>query len=103
MPEDTSDQSAGRSWLDRISQFFSGDPASREDLRIEYSIDDGASWSERPVVQVEVAGETVDRPAPPDAYTHVRWTLTGSVNPGARVDARFRARVAGDDDAGGDA
>lgn len=77
--------------------------ASREDLRIEYSIDDGASWSESPVVDVDVEGETVTRPAPADAYTHVRWTVTGSVNPGARVDARFRARVAGDDDAGGDA
>ena len=33
MPDDTSEQSAaGRTWLDRISQFFSGDPSSREDL-----------------------------------------------------------------------
>lgn len=33
MPEDTSEQSSpGRSWLDRISQFFGNDPSSREDL-----------------------------------------------------------------------
>lgn len=68
--------------------------ASREDLLVEYSIDDGASWTERPTVEVEVAGEAVTRPAPADAYTHVRWTITGSVNPGAQVTARFRAVVA---------
>ncbi|MEM7417270.1 MAG: hypothetical protein AAF389_17335 [Gemmatimonadota bacterium] len=68
--------------------------ASREDLLVEYSIDDGASWTERPTVEVEVAGEAVTRPAPAEAYTHVRWTITGSVNPGAQVTARFRAVVA---------
>lgn len=32
MPEDVSDSSPGRSWLDRISQFFGNSPTSREDL-----------------------------------------------------------------------
>ena len=32
MPEDVSDSSPGRSWLDRISQFFGSSPTSREDL-----------------------------------------------------------------------
>ena len=77
--------------------------ASRADLRIEYSIDAGATWSEAPEVEVEVAGESVRRAAPPEAYTHVRWTVTGAVNPGAQVTARFRARVAGAPNPGGDA
>lgn len=68
--------------------------ASRQDLLVEYSIDGGSSWTEQPQVEVEVAGEAVTRPAPADAYTHVRWTITGSVNPGAQVTARFRAVVA---------
>ena len=68
--------------------------ASRQDLLVEYSIDGGSSWTERPMVEVEVAGESVSRPAPAEAYTHVRWTINGSVNPGAQVTARFRAVVA---------
>jgi uncharacterized repeat protein (TIGR01451 family) len=76
---------------------------SREDLVIEYSIDDGASWSPRPEVEVEGPGGVERRPAPAEAYTHVRWTVTGSVNPGAQVTARFRARVAGAPNAGGEA
>ena len=77
--------------------------ASREDVRVEYSIDGGASWSEQPTVEVEVEGQTVTRPAPADAYTHVRWTITGAVNPGAQISARFRALVAGVANPGGDA
>ncbi|MDH3271256.1 MAG: hypothetical protein OEN56_07995 [Gemmatimonadota bacterium] len=77
--------------------------ASREDVLVEYSLDGGSSWSDRPTVQVEEAGESVTRPAPPEAYTHVRWTVTGTLNPGAQVQARFRARVAGGTDPGGEA
>ncbi len=77
--------------------------ASREDLLVEYSIDEGGSWSEAPVVEVDQPGEPASQPAPAEAYTHVRWTITGQVNPGAQVTARFRARVAGDDIPGGEA
>lgn len=75
---------------------------SREDVIVEYSIDAGASWSSDPVIEVETAGVSNIQPAPPEAYTHVRWTITGEVNPGARVTARFRARVAGDGIPGGE-
>lgn len=77
--------------------------ADAEALVVEYSIDAGASWSERPVVEVEVDGRLVTRPAPPEAYTHVRWTITDAVSPGAQVTARFRAVVAGQGSSGGDA
>ena len=77
--------------------------ASREDVVVDYSIDGGASWSEQPVVEVEVDGQTVLRPAPAEAFTHVRWTVAGEVNPGAQLFARFRARVVGRANAGGDA
>lgn len=75
--------------------------ASTADLMVDYSIDAGLSWSENPVIEVDVAGESVTRPAPADAYTHVRWTITGEVSPGAQVTARFRARVAGEGTNGG--
>ena len=64
-------------------------------------LNEGLSWSENPVIEVDVAGESVTRPAPADAYTHVRWTITGAVSPGAQVTARFRARVAGEGTNGG--
>ena len=41
--------------------------ASREDLRVEYSIDSGATWSTDPKVEAEEAGEMVLRPAPAEA------------------------------------
>ncbi len=77
--------------------------ASREDVLVDYSIDGGVSWSVEPTIEVEEGGQTVTRPAPAEAYTHVRWTVTGEVNRGAQVFARFRARVAGGAKAGGDA
>jgi uncharacterized repeat protein (TIGR01451 family) len=73
---------------------------SREDVLVEYSIDDGASWSSQPTVEVLEGDEVVRRPAPAEAYTHLRWTVTGTVTPGAEVRARFRARVAGGGDGG---
>ena len=32
MPDEVPDSSSGRSWLDRISQFFGNEPTNREDL-----------------------------------------------------------------------
>jgi len=32
MPEDVSDNGSGRSWLERLSQFFNGGPSSRDEL-----------------------------------------------------------------------
>ncbi len=69
--------------------------ADRPDVAVEYSIDRGASWSARPEVEVQVAGQRVRKPAPAELYTHVRWRVTGSVAPAAKVEARFRAQVKG--------
>ena len=69
--------------------------ADTEEVRVEYSVDEGASYSEAPTVTVVEAGREVRRPAAPEQVTHVRWTLLGGVAPGAQVTASFRARVAG--------
>lgn len=68
--------------------------ASRDDARLEYSIDGGKTFSAQPTESVAVDGHTVQRPASPDRYTNVRWVVAGDVAPKAVVTARFEARLA---------
>lgn len=68
--------------------------ADRDQVAIQYSIDGGKSYSARPMIEVEVDGKRVQRPAAADRYTHIRWSVQGSVLPGAVVRAEFRAQLA---------
>jgi len=68
--------------------------ADRDKVAIQYSIDGGKSYSAQPMIEVEVDGKRVQRPAPADMYTHIRWSVPGSVLPGAVVHAEFRAQLA---------
>lgn len=68
--------------------------ASRQDARVEYSADNGASWSVRPMETVTIDGRAVERAVAPERYTGVRWVVGGWVNPGATVTAEFEARLA---------
>ncbi len=68
--------------------------SDREEVMIQYSIDAGKSYSAQPMIEVEVDGKRVQRPAPADMYTHIRWSVQGSVLPGAVVHAEFRAQLA---------
>jgi uncharacterized repeat protein (TIGR01451 family) len=73
----------------------------RDDLTVEYSIDDGSTYSARPMIAVDVDGERVMRPAPAEMYTHIRWTIEGWLQPSAQVTAEFKAHLpdgAGSDD-----
>jgi uncharacterized repeat protein (TIGR01451 family) len=59
---------------------------------IAYSIDDGGSYASSDELMVQLAdGER--RPATPDDYTHIRWTLKNPLEAGARGFARYRAVV----------
>src|SRR5206468_10337798 len=62
-------------------------------VRIEYSIDSGKSYAARPVIAALVNGQRVEKPAPRELYTHVRWTVLGSLAPRARVMAELRTQV----------
>ena len=76
-------------------QFVAGSArASRDDARAEYSADNGATWSVRPMETVTVDGKTVERAIAPERYTGVRWIVDGWVSPGATVTAQFEARLA---------
>ncbi len=65
----------------------------RDDLTIEYSIDGGTSYSAQPMIDVEVDGKRVKRPAPAEMYTHIRWTIEGWLQPNAHVTAEFKAHL----------
>lgn len=67
--------------------------ADRQDVVVDYSIDGGKTFSARPMVSEVVAGKRVQKPASPELYSHVRWTVRGSIAPGASVTAEFRATL----------
>jgi uncharacterized repeat protein (TIGR01451 family) len=65
--------------------------ADRDDVVTDYSIDGGRTYAARPMVVEMVDGKRVSKPALPEQYSHVRWTVRGSISPGATVTAEFRA------------
>ena len=67
--------------------------ADRQDVTVEYSADSGKTFAATPIVTEVVAGRRVQKPAAPAQYTHVRWTVRGSIAPGAMVTAEFRAEL----------
>jgi len=67
--------------------------ADRQDVTVEYSADGGKTFAATPMVTEVVDGKRVQRPAAPEQYTHVRWTVQGSLAPGATVTAEFRAEL----------
>jgi hypothetical protein len=45
------------------------------------------------MVVVVANGKRVQQPAKPEQYSHVRWTVRGSIAQGATVTAEFRAAL----------
>ena len=75
-------------------QYVGGSTAAdRDDVIVEYSIDRGNTYAARPMIDEIVNGERVQKSAPPELYTHIRWRVRGWVEPGAKVSAEFRARL----------
>jgi uncharacterized repeat protein (TIGR01451 family) len=70
-----------------------GSAKADQAVRLEYSIDGGKSYAAQPMIELVANGTKVEKPAPREMYTHVRWTVLGSVAPGAQVMAEFRAQV----------
>ena len=64
------------------------------DAEITYSIDNGETFVLNPTVEVTLDnGEVETQPAPPETYTHLRWTLTNPLAPTAVVTGQFEVRV----------
>ena len=62
-------------------------------VQLEYSIDGAKRYTAQPMVEVVENGDKVEKAAARELYTHVRWTVLGSLAPGAKVLAEFRAQV----------
>jgi uncharacterized repeat protein (TIGR01451 family) len=61
---------------------------------IIYSIDKGQTFVAQPVIQVTLNnGQVEERPAPADAYTHVRWSFKAGLDPKAAVSADYQVKV----------
>lgn len=66
---------------------------SQNQAEITYSIDQGKNFVSEPTIQIEQEdGKVVDRPAPPEAYTHIRWQFS-SVSPEQGATAMYEVRV----------
>ncbi len=63
----------------------------RPDVAADYSIDGGRTYEVQPMVVDTVDGQPVRKPAPAERYTHIRWTVQGWVERGAKVTAEYRA------------
>ena len=54
---------------------------------VEFSIDGGQTFARAEHLKLEDGSI-----APPERYTHIRWTLRNPLAPGATALARFRAK-----------
>jgi uncharacterized repeat protein (TIGR01451 family) len=81
--------------LPRGLVYRTGSARADKPVRIEYSIDGGKTFTANPVVEVVENGRKVVKPAPREAYSHIRWTVEAPLAPGAQVTAGFQAEVVG--------
>ncbi|NJR42714.1 MAG: DUF11 domain-containing protein [Akkermansiaceae bacterium] len=67
---------------------------SKVGMQVTYSIDGGRNFVANPTVQVTLAsGKVETRPAPSEAYTHVRWSVDQSIVPTQRVKVAYQVKV----------
>ncbi|MEP0917427.1 hypothetical protein NC981_11385 [Leptolyngbya sp. DQ-M1] len=61
---------------------------------LSYSIDGGKTFSANPLVQMTLPdGRTEMQPAPPEAYSHVRWTYAKSIAPKKGLEMTYDVSV----------
>ena len=70
-----------------------GSATSDQRVHAEYSIDGGRTYAAQPMINVVEDGKPAQKHAPADQYTHVRWTIVGSLARGAQLSVEFRGRV----------
>ncbi|OUL36732.1 hypothetical protein BV372_05950 [Nostoc sp. T09] len=66
----------------------------KQGAKITYSIDGGRSFVENPTIKVTLPnGKEEIRPAPANAYTHIRWNFGSSVSAKETVKGTYQAQV----------
>jgi hypothetical protein len=67
---------------------------SESPANIVYSIDSGKTFVAKPTVKVSLPNGTIEeRPAPAEAYTHVRWLLGRELSPKSTSKVFYQVRV----------
>ena len=67
---------------------------SVEGAKLDYSIDGGKTYSEKPTIRVKLEnGEVVNRPAPASMYTNVRWNFGDTFPAQTVVNASYQVRI----------
>lgn len=66
---------------------------SQNQAEVVYSIDNGKTFVAKPTITITTEdGETIEKPAPPETYTHIRWKF-GSLSPEAGLTAMYEVKV----------
>jgi len=66
---------------------------SENQAEITYSVDQGNTFVAEPKIKItKEDGTVVERPAPPEAYTHVRWNFA-TVSPEAGATGMYKVQV----------
>ena len=63
------------------------------DTKVLYSIDDGNTYSEKPMITVNKNGKVEKAPAPYDMYKKIKWILKGKIDPGKTTSLSYRVKV----------
>lgn len=64
------------------------------EAKLTYSIDNGRSFVEKPIVRVKLANGRIETHSAPAAlYTHLRWNYSKLISPAAVVNTTFLVKV----------
>ena len=67
--------------------------ASTAGGRVEFSLDEGKTWSSKPTVTVQTATGPVQKPADPSTFTNIRWIADKPLAPKGSARFSFEVRV----------
>ena len=70
-----------------------GTATSQNQAEVVYSIDNGETFVAEPTITIETEdGATIEKPAPAETYTHIRWKF-GSLTPESEIAAMYEVKV----------
>jgi uncharacterized repeat protein (TIGR01451 family) len=80
----------------RGTMYMLGSATPVNGASLSYSINGAKTFVANPVVKVSLGnGKVEERPAPAEAYTHVRWSFSQALEPNTSVKAAYQVKVRG--------